>query len=81
MGIPLITHAQPAGEAALLKHYGELPYFDRPLSQLSDAVTELLEDPKLKKEYAAKGLQYAYQFHDYPVAAKKFIELVKEHVL
>lgn len=81
MGIPLITHAKPIGEAALLKHYGELPYFDRPLSQLSDAVTELLQDRALLKEYAAKGLQYAYQFHDYPVVAKKFIALVKERVL
>jgi len=81
MGIPLIAHTDAHGEAVLIKHFNVLPYYDRPLAELSDAVTELLKDPDLCHGYGEIGADYVRRYHDYPVVAAKFIRLIEEHVL
>lgn len=80
MRIPVINHASPENEQTVLDKVGYLPYFDAPLTDLSQAVTSLLSDQSLYQEYADRGYRYVKETHDYPLVAKRFAEICEHDV-
>jgi len=78
MKIPLITHLEPINEKRMKRQIGPLPHYDCPLENLSDGIDRLLSNKALYEKHADLGFEYVKRFHDYPVVAKKFIELCEE---
>lgn len=75
MGIPVIAYAQPEDKACIMKEVGYLPYYPAAISQLADAVDNLLSNPAVYKEYADRATAYMLEFHDYPVVAARYAKI------
>lgn len=80
MGIPVIANASPEDEKLILKHVGYLPYYKAGLNDLAVVVEALLSDKALYRSYVERGRQYIRDFHDYPVVAKRYMEIVERRI-
>jgi len=77
MGIPVIADASPQDEKLIIKEVGYLPYYKASLQGLVEAVETLLSDKALYKEYVERGNEYIRDFHDYPIVAKRYMEIIE----
>lgn len=75
MGIPVITTSPDRVTESYLDTIGYLPYYDATIEKLPEAIDSLLSDTKLYGEYSRRGREYILKYHDYPVVAKRFMDL------
>lgn len=77
MGIPVISHAEPWARKLIFQEVGYLPYYETALEDVPKVVTALL-DSRVYKQWSEISTEYIRAFHDYPVVAKRYIEVCRE---
>jgi glycosyltransferase involved in cell wall biosynthesis len=79
-GYPAVTAMTDETYSIISSILGEnnIPFVRANEKNLSEVLCQLVESESMRREYANKGRKYVEKYHDYPVVAKRAIELYKE---
>ena len=80
MGIPVVAGADDWTLAAMQERFGELPFYRATERTLEARLEELILEPELRTEYAARGLRHVERFHHQRQAVARALELYTEAI-
>jgi glycosyltransferase involved in cell wall biosynthesis len=76
IGKPVISYTRP--ELDHVWRRPEVPYINANLDQLPDAISNLLQDARLRQELSVAGRAYVEKVHDARVQARKIMECYQQ---